>query len=94
MKKRKRPTIEQIEALEEGDWVKHGIFGECIVEAKDTCSARGGMDLKIMSDEGIDIYEDWIRKGFCDDELNDARDYVFQEDEPLCEDGILEILKY
>lgn len=87
-----RPTIEQIEALQVGDWVRHAIFGECTVEDKDTCSARGGMDLRIESDEGKDIWEDWIRNGACDDEINDERYYVFQEDTPLSDDGILEIL--
>ena len=88
----KRPTIEQLEALEEGAFVRHAIFGECTVDCQHSCSAPGGMDLHILSDEGKDIWEDWIRKGYCDDEINDARDYVFQEDDPLSEDGILEIL--
>ena len=46
------------------------------------------------SEEGKDIWEDWIRSGACDDEINDERYYVFQEDEPLGDDGILEILEY
>ena len=50
------------------------------------------MDLRIESEEGKDIWEDWIRNDACDDEINDERYYVFQEDEPLSEDGILEIL--
>lgn len=87
-----RPTIEQLEALECGAFVRHAIFGKCEVECQHSCSAPAGMDLLIMSDEGKDIYEDWIRKGYCDDEINDERFYIFQEDEPLSDDGILEIL--
>ena len=51
------------------------------------------MDLRIESEEGKDLWEEWIRDGACDDEINDERYYVFQEDEPLREDGILEILE-
>ena len=91
------PTVtawvdEQLEALEEGALVRHAIFGECSVECQHSCSVPGGMDLRIKSDEGKDIWEDWIRNGYCEDEINDERYYVFQEDEPLREDGILEIL--
>lgn len=88
-----RPTIEQLEALPEGARVRHAIFGECSVECQDSCSAPGGMDLRIESEEGKDLWEEWIRDGACDDEINDERYYVFQEDEPLREDGILEILE-
>ena len=49
-----RPTIEQLEALPEGARVRHAIFGECSVEAQDTCSAPGGMDLRIFS-EGKEV---------------------------------------
>ncbi len=87
-----RPTIEQLEALEEGAMVRHAIFGLCSVETQHSCSAPGGMDLRIASEEGIAEWEDWIRKGLCGDELNDERYYVIQEDEPLSENGILEIL--
>lgn len=87
----KRPTIEQLEALEIGDWVRHAIFGECTVTYISRCNP-GYIYLEIQSDEGKDIYEDWIRNGYCDDEINDERYYEIQEDEPLREDGILEIL--
>ncbi len=87
-----RPTIEQLEELPEGARVRHAIFGECSVEYQGSCSAPGGMDLRIESEEGKDLWEEWIRDGACDDKINDERYYVFQEDTPLSEDGILEIL--
>lgn len=88
-----RPTIEQIEALEVGAIVLHAKFGECCVEETQASSRRGSVSLGIMSEDGKDLYEEWIRNGWCVDELNDSRDYVILEDEPLAEDGILEILR-
>jgi hypothetical protein len=87
-----RPTLEELETLEEGDWVRHCIFGECAVVCHGCQS--GELYLRIESESGKDIYENWINNGYADDEINDERYYEFDEDEPLAEDGILEIIRY
>ena len=87
-----RPTLEELEALEEGAWVRHCIFNECTVVCHG--SQSGELYLRIESESGKDIYENWIKNRYVDDEINDERYYEFDEDEPLAEDGILEIIRY
>jgi len=87
-----RPILKELETLEDGALVKHCIFEECTVVGHGCQS--GELYLRIESESGKDIYENWIKNGYVDDEINDERYYEFDEDEPLAEDGILEILRY
>lgn len=69
--------------------MRHAIFGECSVECQDSCSAPGGMNLRIESEEGKDLWEEWIREGACDDDDNivcsDGRKYNGNTHGPVIE---------